>query len=115
MPSKKSPKISETFEGFGVRMEYTELPELLRGVVAVAGSRGRLPSSLWHAYGCHTFEPLERIARSPREAWGNALAAQDADISAKEAALEKARAKRAVIQRELDKVTRDEARKEATQ
>ena len=114
MPSKKSPKISETFEGFGVRMEYGDL-ELKRGPVAVAGSRGRIGAPLWAAYSFHTFVPLERIARTPREAWENALRAQDANVAALEAALEKARAKRAVIQRELDKVTRDEARKEATQ
>lgn len=111
--SKKKPP--ETFEGFGVRMEYTDSPELLRGEVSVAGSRGRLRAPLWAAYGCHTLEPLERIARTPREAWENALRAQDADIAAKEAALAKAHAKRAVMQRELDKVTRDEARKEPRQ
>lgn len=108
--SKKKPP--ETFEGFGVRMKHTDSPALLRGEVTIAGSRGRLCAPLWGAYGYHTLEPLERIARTPREAWENALRAQDEDIAAKEAALAAARAKRAVMQRELDKVTRDEARKE---
>lgn len=110
MASKKPPK---TFEGFGVHVDQLLDPALVRGRVEVRGQLGKITSApLWLAYGYRAVEPLERIARSPAQAWENALRAQDAEIAQKEAALEAARAKRAVIQRELDKVTRDEARKE---
>ena len=112
--SKKKPP--ETFEGFGVYTGSFTGPTLDRGRVEVRGGQGKIISaSLWSAYGYCACVPLERIARTPREAWENALRAQDADIAAKEAALAEARLARAVMQRELDKVTRDEARKEPRQ